>query len=142
MKHKTKLFLLFLVLATATISAQNTTNEDCVEVGTLKVNESLNNINSQPEFPGGNRELAKYLTKNIRYPRNSRSSSSRGKVIVCFKIEKDGKISDVQIVKGVNKILNKEAKRVVSKMPNWKPAVENGIAITSKRNMPIVFFRN
>lgn len=142
MKLKTTLILLLLILVTININAQNATKTDCAEVSTLKVTELQNNTKSQPEFPGGNKELATYLTKNIKYPRNSRTSSSRGKVIVCFIIEKDGNISNVQIVKGVNKILNKEAKRVISNMPNWKPAFENGIAISTLLRIPIVFFRN
>jgi protein TonB len=142
MKRKKPLILLLLVFITLQINAQNTTTSDCSEVATLKVTELHNKVNSQPEFPGGNKGLSKYLTKNIKYPRNSRTSSSRGKVIVCFKIEKDGKISNVQIVKGVNKVLNKEAKRVVSNMPNWKPSFENGITISTLLRIPIVFFRN
>ena len=96
----------------------------------------------QPKFPGGNKELAKYLTNNMKYPRNSRNSSSRGKVIVCFSIENDGKIADVRIEKGVNQILNKEAKRVVENMPNWLPAMLDGKAISQVITIPIVFFRN
>jgi len=103
---------------------------------------SSKTLNSPAEFPGGIKELASYLSKNIRYPRNSRNSSTRGRVIICFKVEKDGKITNVDIVKGVNKILNKEAKRVVTNMPNWKPALQNGIAVSSVLNIPIVFFRN
>jgi protein TonB len=96
----------------------------------------------QPKFPGGSKELAKYLTNNMKYPRNSRNSSSRGKVIVSFSIENDGKIADVRIKKGVNQILNKEAKRVVENMPNWLPAMIDGNAISQVITMPIVFFRN
>jgi len=142
MKLQKTIILLVLVIITLQVNAQNTATSDCAEVNSIKVSELENKINSQAQFPGGLKELAKYLTKNIKYPRNSRTSSSRGKVIVCFTIEKDGKISNVQIVKGVNKILNKEAKRVVSNMPNWKPALENGIAVNTKLNIPIVFFRN
>jgi len=96
----------------------------------------------QPKFPGGNKGLSKYLTKNMKYPRNSRNSSSRGKVIVRFSIENDGKIADVRIEKGVNLVLNKEAKRVVENMPNWIPAQLDGKAISQIITIPIVFYRN
>ena len=137
---KTTSILIIVILLTIQINAQNTiAYEDCsTEISTPP----SKGITSQPEFPGGKKELAKYLSNNIRYPRNSRNSSSRGSVIVCFKIEKDGTIADVKVLKGVNKILNKEAKRVVSNMPNWKPAYEDGIAISKVLRIPIVFFRN
>ena len=135
------IFLIFLIAQT---NAQNTlaSIDNNIEFKTSELNLVSTKINSQPRFPGGHEELAKYLSKNIRYPRNSENSSSRGKVIVCSKIEKNGKISNVAIVKGVNKILNKEAKRVVINMPNWKPALKNGKATSTLLNLPIVFFRN
>ncbi|WP_372792284.1 energy transducer TonB [Lutibacter sp.] len=141
---RTTSILLFLVFVTIQIKAQSTLayTEDIAELTTIEQLLLSKKINSQAEFPGGNKELAKYLTKNMKYPRNSRNSSSRGKVIVCFSVENDGKIANVRIEKGVNKILNKEAKRVVENMPNWKPAFENGIAISSVLKIPIVFFRN
>ena len=96
----------------------------------------------QPEFPGGTKGLADYLSKNIKYPRNSRTASIRGKVIVYFNVEKDGEISNVKINKGVNLVLNNEAKRVVENMPNWKPGLRDGNVIASEVNIPIVFLRN
>lgn len=96
----------------------------------------------QPKFPGNSNSLATYLSKNIKYPRNSRTASIRGKVIVSFKVEKDGTISNVGIIKGVNLVLNKEAKRVVENMPNWLPAMLDGNAISQVISIPIVFLRN
>ncbi len=136
--------LIMLFFLTTQINAQNTLTyiDDNAESSVLELPLSSKNINSQPEFQGGHAALAKYLSKNLRYPRNSYNSSTRGRVIVCFKVEEDGKISDVNIVEGVNKILNKEAKRVVENMPNWKPAFENGISVSNVILIPIVFYRN
>ncbi|WP_456463051.1 energy transducer TonB [Lutibacter sp.] len=135
------IFLTFLVAQT---NAQNAlaSLENNVEYRTSEFNSLTIKTNSQPQFPGGNKELAKYLSKNIRYPKNSENSSSRGKVIVCFTIEKDGEISNIEIVKGINKILNKEAKRVIANMPNWKPAIKNGMPTSTLLKLPILFFRN
>jgi protein TonB len=136
--------IIILVFLTTFLNAQNTlpfsgnsgdNGSDCV----TSVSKQLNSI---PEFPGGNKELHKYLTNNIRYPRNSKNSSTRGKVLVSFKVEGNGEITDVSVVEGVNKILNKEAKRVVNNMPNWNPAFENGIAISNVIIIPIIFLRN
>lgn len=141
---KTTSILIILVFLTIQLNAQSTLDyaEDFTELTNIEQNLTSEKINSQPEFPGGNKELVKYLTKNIKYPRNSRNSSCRGKVIVCFKIETDGEIADVKIVKGVNKILNIEAIRVVESMPNWNPAILNGNTISQVISIPIVFFRN
>ena len=98
--------------------------------------------NTQPEFPGGNKALATYFSKNLQYPTKSKNASCRGKVIVNIQIEKDGSVSNVSVIKGVNLVLNKEAKRVVSNMPNWKPALLNGKPINDSLTLPIVFFRN
>lgn len=106
------------------------------------VNIKYTKYKTQPIFPGGSQELAKYLTKNMKYPRNSENSSSRGKVLVSFNVENDGKISNVKIVEGINMVLNNEAKRVVEIMPNWEPALLDGNAISQVISMPIVFFRN
>ena len=141
---KTTSLFIILALFTLQISGQNIVayTGDIADLTNVELPETSKKINSQPEFPGGVKELSKYLSKSIKYPRNSRTSSSRGKVIVCFKVEKNGKISEVKIVKGANKVLNKEAKRVVANMPNWKPAFENGNAISTVLRIPIVFFRN
>lgn len=141
---KTTSILIILFLLTTQINAQNTLTyiEDNADSSAIELPLPSKNINSQPEFQGGHKELAKYLSKNLKYPRNSNHSSTRGKVIVCFKVEEDGEISDVNIVEGVNKILNKEAKRVVMNMPNWKPAFENGVSVSNVLIIPIVFFRN
>lgn len=141
---KTSSILIILVFLTAQINGQNTLtySDDITELTNAKLALTSKKLNTQPEFPGGNKELVNYLSNNIKYPRNSRNSSSRGKVIVCFKVEKNGEVSEVKIVKGVNQVLNKEAKRVVTNMPNWKPAFENGSAISTVLRIPIVFFRN
>ncbi len=141
---KTTSLFIILALFTLQINGQNTLAYigDVSDLTNVELPKTSRKINSQPEFPGGTKELSKYLSKNIRYPRNSRTSSSRGRVIVCFKVKQDGAISEVKVIKGANKVLNKEAKRVVANMPNWKPAFENGNAISTVLRIPIVFFRN
>ncbi|MDP3311901.1 energy transducer TonB [Lutibacter sp.] len=141
---KTTSILIILIFLTTQINAQNTilNIKDNANSSVIELPLASKIINSQPEFQGGHKELAKYLSKNLKYPRNSNNSSIRGKVIVSFKVEVDGEISDVNIVEGVNKILNKEAKRVVENMPNWKPAFENGISVSNVLMISIVFFRN
>ncbi|WP_299527481.1 energy transducer TonB [uncultured Lutibacter sp.] len=141
---RTTSILLFLVFIALNLNAQNTITgtDDYAEINSNESIELVKKSYSQPEFPGGNKELVTYLSKNIRYPRNSRIASTRGKVLVSFNVEKDGKITNTEVIKGVNLILNKEAKRVVSNMPNWKPALLDGLPVRELLTIPIVFFRN
>jgi len=133
-----------LSLLTYILKAQNISqnSSDFAKLSNNQISTISNNENTLPEFPGGTVALSKYLAKNIRYPKNSNHSSSRGKVLVSFKITSTGAVANAAIVEGINKILNKEAKRVVENMPNWKPAVENGVPISKVILIPIVFFRN
>ena len=99
------------------------------------------NFYIDPKFPGGDEGLAIYLSQNLKYPKNSRTSSSVGKVIVSCNIDEEGSIVNATIVKGVNNILNEEALRVILKMPNWEPALRNGNAISSEINLPLIYIR-
>ena len=92
-----------------------------------------------PQFPGGQEELKKYLAKNIVYPRMAQENGIDGTVVVNFTVGKDGTISDIKIAKPVNKDLDKEAIRVVTGMPNWKPGNNNGNPVKVSFMLPIKF---
>ncbi len=92
-----------------------------------------------PQFPGGQEELKKYLAKNIVYPRMAQENGIDGTVVVNFTVGKDGTISDIKIAKPINKDLDKEAIRVVTCMPNWKPGNNNGNPVKVSFMLPIKF---
>lgn len=96
-------------------------------------------VEQQAEFPGGMAALMKWLGNNIRYPESAQANDIQGKVTVRFVVEKDGSIGAVNILKGVDKDLDKEAIRVVKKMPKWQPGKNNGVAVRSYFNLPVVF---
>ena len=93
----------------------------------------------QPEFPGGQGALMKWLSQNVRYPETAQQNDVQGRVIVKFVVEKDGSIGTATILKGVDKDLDREALRVVKKMPKWQPGKNNGVAVRSYFNLPVVF---
>lgn len=74
-----------------------------------------------PEFPGGERVLRDFIKNSIIYPEEALRDSLQGKVYVTFTITKTGKIENPQIARGIHPLLDKEAIRVVSLMPDWKP---------------------
>ncbi len=92
-----------------------------------------------PEFPGGEKELIKYLSKNVKYPIVARENGVQGRVVVQFFITSTGKIKDITILKSVESSLDSEAMRVTSLMPDWSPAKLNGKPVNVKFTMPISF---
>jgi TonB family protein len=96
-------------------------------------------VEEMPEFPGGMAEAMKFLAKNIKYPVAAQQAKIEGRVIVQFVIERDGSVSDVKVMRGVNPELDAEAIRVVSMMPNWIPGKQRGKAVAVKYTMPIMF---
>ena len=96
-------------------------------------------VEQPAEFPGGQAALMKWLSQNIRYPEAAQQNDIQGRVIVKFVVEKDGSIGQASIVKGVDKDLDREALRVVKKMPKWQPGKNNGVAVRSYFNLPVTF---
>ncbi|MDE5848560.1 MAG: energy transducer TonB [Muribaculaceae bacterium] len=96
-------------------------------------------VEQQAEFPGGQAALMKWLSNNIRYPEAAQQNDVQGRVVVKFVVEKDGSVSQAQIVKGVDKDLDKEALRVVNKMPKWQAGKNNGVAVRSYFTLPVQF---
>ena len=96
-------------------------------------------VEQQPEFIGGTTELMKFLSENIVYPSDALIDKIEGRVIVNFVINKDGDVSDVNIVRGINPSLDSETLRVISLMPNWKPAYFQGDAVRTKINISVFF---
>ncbi|MBD5279526.1 MAG: energy transducer TonB [Bacteroides sp.] len=104
-----------------------------------KEEEIFTAVEQQAEFPGGIAALMKWLNQNIRYPEQAAANDIQGRVIVKFVVEKDGSIGAVEILKGVDKDLDREALRVVKKMPKWQPGKNNGVAVRSYFNLPVTF---
>jgi len=106
---------------------------------TGKDDESAMVIEKQPEFPGGMAALTQFLSRNIKYPEECRDSSIEGRVIVSFVIGKDGAIIEPEVVKSVHPLLDAEALRVISLMPNWVPGMQQGKPVRVKYSVPITF---
>ena len=96
-------------------------------------------VEEMPQFPGGMAEAMKFLAKNIKYPVAAQEAKIEGRVIVQFVVGRDGNVSDVKVMHGVNPELDAEAIRVVSMMPNWIPGKQRGKAVAVKYTMPIMF---
>ncbi|MDP4269756.1 MAG: energy transducer TonB [Bacteroidota bacterium] len=96
-------------------------------------------VEEMPEFPGGADSLKKFLSKNIVYPKDAIEKKIEGMVICSFIVKADGRISDIQIIRGINPSLNVEAIRVIKKMSKWIPGKQVGKPIPVKFTLPIRF---
>ena len=92
-----------------------------------------------PEFPGGQGALLQYLSKSIKYPVIAQENGIQGRVSCSFVVEKDGSVTDVQVLRGVDPSLDKEAIRVITAMPKWKPGKQRGKPVRVKYTVPVTF---
>jgi protein TonB len=97
-------------------------------------------VEEMPAFPGGDAELFKFLSKNIRYPAIAQESGIQGRVICQFTVNRDGSIVDVRAVRSSGDAsLDKEAIRVIQSMPKWKPGKQRGKAVRVNYTVPVTF---
>ena len=93
----------------------------------------------QAEFSGGMTKLAEYLARKIKYPKDALEKNISGKVVVQFTINEEGEISDATVIQSAYPSLDREALRVVNKMPKWSPAVDDGEKVKLSYVLPITF---
>jgi protein TonB len=96
-------------------------------------------VEEMPNFPGGEAQLVKYLSDNIKYPAIARENGITGTVFVTFVIGPDGSVKDVKVLRGIGGGCDEEAKRVVLAMPKWKAGKQRGKPVSVQYNLPIRF---
>lgn len=96
-------------------------------------------IEQMPTFPGGDAELFKFLSENIRYPVIAQENGIQGRVIVRFVVSKRGDVDRIEVVRSVESSLDKEAIRIVKSMPKWIPGKQNGENVSVWFTLPINF---
>lgn len=90
-------------------------------------------------FPGGQEELMKYISENLRYPQQAREEGTQGLVYVTFVVEKDGSLTDIRILRDLGNGCGEEAVRIVKTMPKWIPAKQRGKEVRMQYNLPVKF---
>lgn len=96
-------------------------------------------VEDLPQFPGGAVEFMKWLTKNLKYPPSAQQRKVQGRVVAQFIVNKDGSISDLELVEKVSPELDREALRVLRMMPKWTPGVMDAKPCRTKVCIPVVF---
>jgi TonB family protein len=106
-------------------------------------NPVYNEVEVMPTFKHngriGSEAMMEFLVKNISYPKEAQDKNIQGTVYVSFIVEKDGSISNAKVIRGVHKLLDKEALRVVNLMPKWIPGKQNGKTARVAFTMPVKF---
>lgn len=116
-------FLLLLLIALPTLSFSQTKVESKKNVHPLA-------LFTNPEFIGGTEALDQYVLENFKINRKDKKLNTKGEIIVKFFIDSDGTVITPKLLnKGLSKELNKEALRLISNMPKWKPATKNSKAV-------------
>ena len=92
-----------------------------------------------PEFPGGEQAMINFVAKNVTYPKEAMEKEISGRVLVGFIVEKDGSITETEVVKGIGGGCDEEAVRVVKAMPKWKPGKQKGKPVRVHFLLPITF---
>ncbi|MBB6236749.1 protein TonB [Pedobacter sp. AK013] len=96
-------------------------------------------VKKQPAFPGGISNFYRYLSHEIKYPEAAKKSNTKGKVFASFIVEKNGALTDIQIIRNLTPETDKEALRVLNKSPRWNPALQDGVPVRVKYNIAINF---
>ena len=100
-------------------------------------------VENKPGFNGGDaNDFSKWVSENIQYPQDAIDSKIEGRVILQFTVSKEGDVKDVEVLRGVNELLDAEAVRVVSASPKWEAGSQNGIPVAVKYTFPVIFRLN
>jgi len=130
--RKLLIMSMMVMFGLTTVSAQKT-------VVAQKNQQVFDVVEQMPEYPGGMPALIDYLTQNVKYPSDAEKQKIEGIVIATFVVEKDGSISNVEVVKPVFPSLDSEAIRVITGMANWTPGKQKGETVRVKFTLPISF---
>ena len=133
---KKNLVLLFLMFFAVTVYGQNVSGQNQQLPADAKV---FDVVEEQPSFPGGQGALMSWVSENINYPVEAAKNGIQGRVIVQFVITATGSIANVNVTRGLEPSLDKEAVRVISSMPKWTPGRQNGTAVNVRYTLPVTF---
>ena len=96
-------------------------------------------VSVMPEYKGGYREMMQYFSRKTKYPYSAQRLNIEGTVFVAFVINREGKVVDVKVIKGISADCDKEAIRVITSMTDWNPGRQNDRAVSVRMTLPIKF---
>lgn len=96
-------------------------------------------VEDMPEFPGGTEALLKYIAENVVYPEQAKNDTIQGTVYLKFVVDKTGKVSQTEVIRGVHPLLDEESIKVVNSLPEWTPGRKSGKNVDVAMQIPIKF---
>ncbi len=96
-------------------------------------------VKFKPEFPGGEKAMMKWLYDNISYPQQCVEHGIEGKVTAKFTINKYGKVTEIEIVRGAHVLLDEEVIRILNLMPDFRPGMQGGQLVSVYMHIPVIF---
>ena len=112
---------------------------DAVEVMPEFPGKTYDAVEVMPEFPGGTEALLSFIKGNLKYPQKAIDEQTEGRVIVQFVIDKTGKVSSPEVIRGVTSELDHDAMDIVSALPDWIPGEQDGQKVNVKYTLPVDF---
>ena len=129
--------------AISTVAFDKGTDDVAAPVATQKITEEVEQpfviVEQMPQFPGGEKEMMKFIHNNLRYPSLAAENGIQGTVIVNFVVDHEGKITRIKVVRGIGGGCDEEAMRVLSKMPAWSPGRQGGKPVLVSYTVPIKY---
>ena len=104
-----------------------------------KSNKVYDAVEVPPSFPGGSGAMLSWIHDHIKYPPIAMKNDISGRVVVQLIVEKDGSVSNVNVVRSIDPSLDREAVRVVSSMPKWTPGKVKGSPVRVRYTLPVAF---
>ena len=123
-----RVFFLFLTLLSLTVISQ-AQNKDAIYTV----------VDQMPQFQGGPEGLGSFIRSNLSYPREALDNNIQGVVVASFIVEKDGSVSNIEIIKGLGYGCDQEVIRLIRLMPQWTPGKKESMNVRVKLNIPVEF---
>ncbi len=107
---------------------------------TVQAQETVNStVDEIPVPPGGIAGLTNYMIKNLKYPTAAKEAKVQGMVVISFIVTAEGKVENVEVLRGIGSGCDEEAVRVISQSGTWTPAKKGGKTVASKMTLPVQF---
>ena len=101
-----------------------------------------NNVEVMPSYPGDMAECYMFVARQMHYPEEAEEKGIEGRVLIRFVVEKDGRLTNFEVIESPAPLLSNEALRVLKQMPKWIPAKNKGKDVRCRYSMPILFRLN
>ena len=114
-------------------------NED-MQHAAIQADDSIyRSVEKMPQFPGGEEAIMKWINDNMKYPEEAQKNRIQGRVFCQFVVEKDGSVTNVEVVRGINPLLDEEAVRTLKTVPKFIPGEEKGERVRVRYSVPVRF---